>query len=517
LFSLCSFAQDAAVRARVAQPVDVSDRVTLHGNVHPLARRESDQGIAPDDLPMERMLLVLQRGADQEAALRQLLNDQQTQSSSRFHQWLTPERFGQQFGPADSDAQAVTNWLGGQGFYVSRVSVGRTVIEFSGTAGLVRQALGAEIHRYSVNGNNYWANAQDPQIPVALAPVVAGIASMNNFPRQRNLRPLGTFERRKSTGEVQPLFTFPSSSTGKTVYALGPTDFATIYNVLPLWSGGVDGTGQTIAVVEDSNINIQDVQAFRSIFGLPANNPQVILDGPDPGVLSGSAETEADVDVEWSGAVARGATIDLVVSQSTESTFGGDLSSLYVMDHNLAPVMSVSFGDCEAGLGTAENAFYNNLWEQGAAEGITITVSAGDTGSAGCDYAGDGASEYGLAVNGLASTPFNVALGGTDFNDAANLAQYWNATNASPSQSSALSYIPESTWNDSCAQSGALADCSASNVENLEVVAGSGGPSNCAISNGDFCISGYSKPSWQTGAGVPCRRRARHPRRVFVC
>ena len=184
LSSLVSQAQTPAVRARVAQAVDMRNLITLRGNVHPLARPEFDQGAAPDDLPTERMLLVLQRGSDQESSLRQLLDQQQVQGSSQFHQWLTPEQFGQQFGPADSDLQAVTNWLSSQGFQVTKLAAGRTAIEFSGSAGLVRQVLGTEIHKFRVNGADHWANASDPQIPAALAPVVVGIASLNNFPRK---------------------------------------------------------------------------------------------------------------------------------------------------------------------------------------------------------------------------------------------------------------------------------------------------------------------------------------------
>ena len=321
LSSLVSQAQTTAVRARVTQPVDMGNLITLRGNVHPLARPQFDQGVAPNDLPMQRMLLVLQRGPDQETSLRQFLDQQQVQGASQFHQWLTPEQFGQQFGPADSDLQAVTQWLGAQGFQVARVAAGRTVIEFSGTAGLVRQVLGTEIHKFRVNGAEYWANASDPQIPAALAPVIAGFAALDNFPRRPLHEHLGTFSKSKLTGQVRPLFTFPV--TGGDYIALGPTDFATIYNVAPLWSAGNTGAGQTIAVVGETNINIQDVRDFRSIFGLPANDPNIILNGPDPGIISD--ETEADLDVEWSGAVAKGATIDFVVSESTETTPGIDL------------------------------------------------------------------------------------------------------------------------------------------------------------------------------------------------
>ena len=504
-------AQTSELRARVTQAVDVQNCVTLRGNIHPLARPEYDQGAAPDNLPMERMLLVLQRGADQEASLRRLLDDQQVKSSPLFHQWLTPEQFGLQFGPSDTDIQAVTDWLTGQGFQVNHVGPGRTVIEFSGTAGLVRQALRTEIHKFAVKGEEYWANVSDPQIPAALAPVVAGFASLNNFPRKPLNRSLGTFSRSKLTGEVRPLFTFSPDSNGY-YFAVGPTDFATIYNVAPLWAKGTDGTGQTIAVVGETNINIQDVRDFRSMFGLPANDPNIILNGPDPGIISD--ETEADLDVEWSGAVARGATIDFVVSESTETSAGIDLSALYIIDNNLAPVMSESYGQCEAYLGAGGNQFYNTLWEQAAAQGITVLMASGDSGPAGCDSAnaGETAAQYGLGASGFASTPFNVAVGGTDFNDASDPTLYWTLTNTSTYQSSALSYIPESTWNDSCAASGSLTGCtpppsSTYLSDGLYLIAGSGGRSTCINPTGTFpavtCSGGYSKPSGRAEWACP--------------
>src|SRR5579859_6939950 len=500
--------QTTRAPARITQAVDDGNRVTLRGNIHPLARSEYDRGLAPDSQPVRRILLLLQRAPEQELALRKLLDEQQTKSSPNYHHWLTPEQMGQQFGPADADIQAVNDWLTRQGFQVNRVTAGRTAIEFSGTAGIVRQSLHAEIHKYVVNGEEHWANAGDPQIPAALAPVVAGFASLNNFPRKPLSHRLGTFSRSKITGEVRPLFTFGSSPTK---YAVGPGDFATIYNV-PSPTATTDGSGQTIAIVGDSNINIQDVRDFRTMFGLPAKDPVIILDGPDPGNLTGNEEGEADLDVEWAGAVARGATIDLVVSETTESTQGTDLSALYIIDINLAPVMSVSFGQCEAELGSGGNAFYNSMWEQAAALGITVLVASGDSGSAACDaFTNEKAAQAGLSVSGVASTPFNVAVGGTDFDDAGTHSQFWSPTNSSLLQNSALSYIPEITWNDSCAQAG-LTGCTGATASTRNLVGGGGGPSNCINPAGTFpsftCsavngITGYARPPWQTGVGVP--------------
>jgi subtilase family serine protease len=526
-FALMAAGQQAAtVPARITQPVDLENLVTLRGNTHPLARPEYDQGAAPDSLPTERMLLVLQRSVEQEAALRKLLDEQQVKSSPNYHMWLTPEQFGQQFGPVDADIQAVTDWLGSQGFQVSRVAAGRTVMEFSGTAGQVRQAFHTEIHKFAVHGEEHWANASDPQIPAALTPVVVGFASLNNFPKRPMHRRLGASSRSRATGEVQPLFTYPvscPSGTSGSCYslALGPADFATIYNLTPLWTAGIDGTEQTIAIVAQTNINIQDARDFRTMFGLPANDPQIILNGPDPGILfSTGDEGESDLDVEWAGAVARGATVDLVVSESTETTAGVDLSALYIIDNNLAPVMSESYGACEAYLGPSANAFYNTIWEQGAAQGITLLMAAGDNGSAGCDdgsiVSGETAAYFGLAVSGLASTPFNVAVGGTDFNfSSTNWTQYWNYSASSSVYPSAISYIPEMTWNDSCANTGSLTGCAsgvASDGSDLE--AGGGGPSNCVYGGitqtgevecpaGTAGNVGIPKPAWQTGKGVP--------------
>lgn len=502
--ALASIAQSANVPARVTETVDVANLVTLRGNTHPLARPEYDRGAAPDSLPMERMLMVLERSPDQESALRRLLDEQQVKSSPNYHRWLTPEQFGRQFGPADSDIQAVTGWLTSQGFEVKHVAAGRTVIEFSGTAGLVRQALHTEIHKYAVHGEEHWANSSDPRIPAALAPVIAGFASLNNFPRRPLYRRVGWFSRSKATGEVRPLFTFNGGQGNS--FALGPADWATIYNVQPLWQAGTDGTGQTIAIVAQTNINLQDVRNFRSMFGLSPHDPQIILNGPDPGITDPGNEGESDLDAEWAGAIAKNATIDLVVSETTEASLGVDLSALYVVDNNLAPVLSVSYGFCEATLAGGGNAYYNALWEQGSAQGITILVAAGDSGSATCDSSSfEDSAQFGLAVSGFASTPFAVAVGGTDFNDP-NPLLYFNTSNASPSQSSAKSYVPEQTWNDTCADLGLTSCTSVSNL-GLDLIGGGGGPSSCSsatVSGSTVtCLKGYAKPAWQTGIGVP--------------
>jgi hypothetical protein len=535
-------AQNAAKPVRlIAGPIENNQIITLKGNVHPLATAANDRGAAPDSLPLERMVLLLNRSAQQRQALLKLADDQQNSKSHAYHKWLTPAQFGAQFGIGDADLATLSTWLESYGFKIETISPARNFITFSGTHAQLKSAFHTEIHQYRVNGSSYWANAGDPQIPAVLSPVIQGIASLNNFPRHAQHTQPKLVRRNASSGKwevassaqggalaakAKPLFTTPDGNGGE-IFAIGPADLATIYNVQPLYTAGINGAGQTIALVADSDINPADVDYFRSIFGLPAKNLNLIYNGPDPG-LNGDEE-EADVDVQWSGAVAPQATIDLVVSGNTNVAAGVDLSALYIVENNLAPIMSESFGNCELFLGTNGNQFFDELWRQAAAQGITVMVSAGDAGSAGCDQ-NQFQSDFGLAVNGIASTPYNVAVGGTDLYGtflSPNL--YWNATNTADTLESALAYIPELPWNNSCAspqvfaalQAGGVTDptpaavCNDQNLQQLflNTAGGSGGASGCIVSapfniengpNPASCLVGYEKPAWQSGIpGIP--------------
>ncbi len=524
-------AQSSNVRARIPLPIDETNLVALRGNTHPLARPEFDQGLAPATLPMQRMLLILRRSPEQEAALEELLGQQQDNSSPNYHHWLTPQQFGAEFGPAGQDIQTVTTWLQSHGFQVSGASNGSIVIEFSGTAGQVHDAFHTAIHEYVVKGEQHFANSSDPQIPAALVPVVAGVRSFYNFPATPMNHPAGVFRRDQESGKILPTkpvplpqFT-PGSAyqcgiLGGPCEALGPFDLATIYNVSPLWNSStpIDGTGQTIAIVGETDIVPADWTSFWQMFGVttPKGTLKIIHNGPAPGIQGD--EAEADIDTQWSSAVAKGATIDLVVSQTTEATLGVDLSAEYIVDNNLAPVMSESYGVCELFIGTSGNAYYNSLWQQASAQGITVFVSSGDQGSAVCDR-DNFSAQYGLAVNGFGSTPYNVSVGGTDFNDLTTTAVYWNPTN-NANEANAKGYIPEMSWNDTCTNSEifpyltpptttAEQTCNISGVQGLGflfVVGGSGGASNCTSSDGNTqasCSGGYAKPPWQNVTGVP--------------
>ncbi|HYL68626.1 MAG TPA: S53 family peptidase [Candidatus Limnocylindria bacterium] len=514
IFSTWTLAQTSSVVSRITEAVDEARLVRLPGNTHPLARPEFDQGIAPPDLPMERIMLVLKRSPEQDAAAEQLAAEQLDKSSPNYHHWLTAAEYGQRFGPSDSDIQTITSWLSSHGFEINSVAKGRNVIEFSGNASQLNEALHTQIHRFIVNGEEHWANASDPQIPAALAPVVAGPLSLHNFHRIPMARRLGQFSRSKATGEVRPVnpnFTFDIGSPcglNNNCFAVGPADFAAIYHVQDLWNvkpTAIDGTGQTIAIANDSNINIADAHNFRTLFGLPTNDPKVILAGTDPG--KNGDEVEADIDTQWSGAVAKNATIDLVIAASTNASQGVDLAAQFIIQNHVAPILSESFGDCESALGAAGNLMFNNMWQQAAMSNITVLISTGDSGAAGCENPNPNLTtpqpaKTGAAISGIASTPFNTAVGGTDFNQFNLQANFWNTTPTTSAtgqtQLTAKGYIPESVWNDSCTNMTfisagfdptIIAACNDKNVSPSFIVPVGGGGGISTI---------YSKPAWQT-------------------
>jgi hypothetical protein len=463
-------------------------RVVLSDPTQPSTKTASDLGRLEGAVAMDRMVLMLAGNAGQEQSLQGLLDSLHSKGSPQYHKWLTPEEFRAEFGASPETIQKVMTWLAAQGFRVDNVGRSGRWIQFSGTAAQVEGAFQTEMHRYLMNGATHIANASDLSLPAEMAPLVSTVLPLHNFSFKRPLLGPYFMVHRDSQGNLvptDPAFTISNSGTR---HFVTPGDYAKIYDLTSLYQNGANGSGQTIAVVGRSNVEVTDVETFRKIFGLPANNPTIIIDGPDPGFTSTGDSVEASLDVEWAGAVAPNAAIDLVISASTATTDGVDLSSAYIIDNNLAPIMTVSFGECESTLGTAENTFFNSLWQQAAAQGISVFVAAGDSGAAGCDNPNFGPATGGMAVSGLASTPFATAIGGTEFNENGSDSTFWNLTNG-PGFTSSLGYIPEAAWNESCDP--AVTTCLL-NQSNL--FAGGGGASTI-----------YAKPSWQITSipGVP--------------
>ncbi len=432
---------------------------------------------------MERMQLVLTRSSQQAAGLHTLLEAQQDKSSLNYHKWLTPEQFGEQFGPADQDIQTVVSWLQTHGFQVNQVAKGRTVIEFSGTAGQVRDALHTEIHKFAVNGEDHWANARDPQIPAALAPVVAGVATLHNFRPKPLVRFSSKWPKVATRNGLRPAYNQDDGT-----HALTPADYAAIYNINPLYKAGINGTGVTIAALCVATILAQDIDDFRTVFGLPANEPQFVVNGTSPDFFEYQLEqygpdVEGTLDVSWAGAIAPNATVKFIIAADTDTTAGLQLAEEYAVDSNLADVITESFSVCESDVTKAFAQQLSAVREQAAAQGITYVVSTGDWGPYTC-YSTSGTGP--VTANALASTPYTVAVGGTEFSSITNTATYWSATNDSKTLASALSYLPETVWNDSC-------DAAQCGADNATVEASGGGVSVL-----------FAKPSWQSGVtGIP--------------
>lgn len=518
----------------ITQAMDEEARFTLRGNLRPEANQRNDRGLLPDDFPLEHMLLQLQRSPEQQKSLESFLQELSTPGSRNFHRWLTADQFGSNFGLSTNDVEQITDWLQIHGFKVNAVYANATLIDFSGTAGQVREAFQTEIHSLEVNGRQHYANMSDPQVPIALAPAIAGIVSLHDFtpaPMYKNVH----------KGHINPS-TGSLVSTAEAEYTLGgtyqpvvPADLATIYNLVPLFNAGYTGTGQKIVVIEDTNVySSADWQNFRSEFGLSRYTSGAFTtvhpatragsNCANPGITED--ELEAILDAEWASAAAPGAVIELA-SCADSATFGGLIALQNIINgtsatngSSLPPALvSVSYGECEAVNGAAANAAYNAAYEQAAAEGISVFVSAGDEGAAGCD-ANSSKAVHGIAVSGLASTPYNVAVGGTDFGDtyAGTNSSYWSASNAS-SYGSAKSYVPEIPWNDSCGSVllatyathsgttyGASGFCNSSfGAGYLTTSSGSGGPSGCAVGRSSVAgvmsgtCQGYGKPAWQSG------------------
>ena len=512
----------------------------MAGNVRSAAQDPSnDRGPVDAGLPLDHLLLQLQRSPESEAALESYIGELNDSTSPNFHKWLTPAQLGEQFGPAESDIQAVTSWLTGHGFKINAVATTGMTIDFSGTAAEVRSAFHTEIHKLSVDGASHIANTVDPQIPTALAGVVAGVVSLHDFRPQPLHHTIKTahFDTRNgglstegtattSAGAVHPDYTYTAG--GSTYQAVVPGDLATIYNLNPLFSAGYSGQGQTIVVIEDTNVySTADWTIFRNTFGLgkyTGGSFTQIHPGNCTSPGANGADGEAILDAEWASAAAPSAAIQLASCADSQTTFGGLIALNNLINAGNPPkIVSISYGESESQNGATANLAYSKAYQSAIAEGISVFVSSGDEGAASSD-ANLAKATHGIAVSGFASTPYNVAVGGTDFGDtyAGSNATYWNSTNTG-TYASAKSYIPEIPWNDSCASKlissksgysapyGTSGFCNSSTGRQyyLTTAAGSGGPSGCATgapsTSGVVSGScrGYAKPSWQSLLGVP--------------
>jgi subtilase family serine protease len=476
-FTLCLLAAAVSVTVSAAQPdrivaaIDNSQTVVLKGNVSPKAQPQYDQGRVEPSMKLPYITMLMKPTAGQQAELKQFLKEQQDPSLPNYRKGLTPEQYADRFGLSQSDISKITNWLLSRGFTIAQIARGRDWIAFSGSAELVDKVFRTEIHIYMVDGQKHFANATEPSIPQAMAGIVAGFRGLNDFrPKPMRLKSVAPGGDMFFPYIVRSFYTDGSGN-----HFLAPDDLAAIYDISPLFKAGINGTGTKLVIVGQTDIVMSDISNFRAGFNLPAHNPVVMLFGTDPGITTDLVE--ADLDLEWSGAVARNATI--IYANSTNVI----TSAQNAIDQALAPVISMSYGLCESMVTPTEIAGIEQLLTRANVENITFLASSGDEGAAACDSGAESVATMGLAVNYPASSPEVTGVGGNVFSgDVNNSTQFWNSSN-NPNGESAISYIPEMAWNDT-SRTGTL-------------TASGGGASSCAIVSGSGC-AGFPKPSWQT-------------------
>ncbi len=549
----------AAQPDRITGTINSSQMVALPRSVNPKAQPRYDQGPVESSLQFGYVTLVVGPSASQQAVLEQLLAQQQDRSSPYYHKWLTPEQYAARFGMNQNDVSKLTAWLQSQGFGIVSVPRGRNEVIFSGTASQIQSAFNTEIHHYEINGEKHVANSTAISVPVALNGVVTGIRGISDF------RPKPMYARPVSSGKSRgPHPSYTTTFQGNIDYFVAPGDIATIYDLNPLYNAPtpVDGTGQKLAIIGQTDVYLADLADFRTGFGLnpitgcttnasgivtacnstPTNYFQyVLVPGiTDPGTPSTCGDIfESDLDIEWSGAIAQNAQIIFVNAPATFSSDctsytnngGVDVALAYAIQNVTAPVISMSYGSCEDGNDSMETEL-----QQAASQGITIMNSAGDTGSAACDNGPPNnavkppfaAAEFGLAVSYPASSPWVTGVGGTSIPAADYTSTYWGSSNGTTGGSALIALIgQEVAWNDgeafaqfcesdpsntfctvggSPAVSGWVDITSAKTAqEDVWISSGGGGVSNCFYYNATtgVCTAGLPKPSWQSAITIP--------------
>jgi len=492
------------------QPVAQADRIAAHPDFTPLTQLDhqlpgwvataSQSSARSIDLSTTiHSTLILRRSDAAQTAFEQLLANQQNPSSPLYHQWLTPQQVGQLFGPTPNDLAKLNSWLTSQGLKVDHVSPSGVLVSVSGTAAILGNAFHTTFAIFdlaSATGNDAATGTRlsavaEPSIPSALTPLVRSIQGLAEV----SLHPMShatAFKRPTTAPGVRPQYT--NTYQGSTSYFIMPDDFAVIYDIASVYSGGNTGakigaTTQRIAVIGVSAVDNTDVTDYETIAGLSTSDLPTVVVPPgstSPGITGNSSQDEATLDVDRVIGTAPGAAVDLMIAADTATSSGLFTAAQYNVDTKLDPVMTISFGGCEVDNGLANTDYVDNLASAGAMEGITTLVSSGDSGAAGCETSFKPVTGTQVAsINFICSSSYVTCVGGTEFNDTTNPTAYWSATNSTPGYESALGYIPEGGWNEP-------SSVNASNVTTYAPAASGGGVSTF-----------IAKPTWQTGTGVP--------------
>lgn len=472
---------------RVADNADLNVRSQVTGHIPAWATPSADAGVVANDAP-QLLTFDIARAPAVQAAFDQLLLDQQSLASPRYHQWLTPQQIGEQFGPTQHDLDALTTWLTGQGFTITDITPSRVFVQAKATASVVNSALRISLHDFSVSGGKLQAPLTEPTFPAALAPMVkfvGGLATVQNrlFSTVMPIVPLSALGI-SGAGSTVPANHPDYNLNSGAVHWLAPADFNLIYNVTPTLSSGITGTGYKVAIIGGSRLTPSDLTSWESISALPSYQPTYVIPPGlvDPGYTSDGNQGEGTLDFERVYGTAPGALVDQVISKNWLSADTETLE-LYAINTLNDPVLSMSYGACETGYPT-NTQHVNSIFAQAIMQGISVFASSGDTGIAGCEGQGVPPATQIASIESPCDSAYLTCVGGTQFSDTANPSAYWASTNGT-GKLSALSYIPEGGWNEptSTNQSGAT-------ITNVD--ASTGGPSLY-----------ITKPVWQTGSTIP--------------
>jgi N-acetylneuraminic acid mutarotase len=446
----------------IKSPVNLNTRVAIEGSVPAFAESSSDEGRLSSNEYIGHIMMVLRRTPSRQRNFDALLNELYTPSSPRYHQWLTPSDIGREYGASDNDISNLINWLEAQHLKVENVSSSRTIVTFSGTGDDIGKAFNTELHRYKNDSREFVGINRSPTIPASFGPLVENILGLYTLPSQPVVQ-----RSAKLLSAAQPLYNLANGT-----HAIFPADFAAIYDLNLLYESNITGVGQTVAVIGNSRVDNSDIEDFEVLSGLPVKDPVVTIPtlGTDPATTGDQNQLEATLDVVRVFGTAPGANVNLVVSADNTNGNGVAIAAQYAVETNEAQIMTISFGGCEAEAGQSAVTLYNNVFSQAAAQGISVFVSSGDSGAAGCDTAFVTPTlVQKKSTNYICSSTFATCVGGTEFVEGNGT--YWGSNGIA--YGSALSYIPEGAWNDSSST----------------IVAGTGGGASQYI----------AKPSWQTG------------------
>lgn len=366
-----------SLTAAHAQP-----RVALNTQVSPLLRhaRKLQPVRGEQKLALSIGLRLRNAGHAQE-----LLHEISDPNSPNYHHYLSPDQFKAAFAPTASQIQQVQGYLQSQGLQVGDIAPNNLLINASGTVAQAQQSFQTQIDTYQEKDRIFYANSTPPSIPADVSQLVTSIGGLDNGQQ------VHAQYRRMATGSsAQPV-------------GLAPKDLAAAYGVNPLYANNIQGQRQNIALLELDGYQSSDVKQYFQNYGLPGPTIRNILVDHFNGA-AGQGSVEAALDIEMIGSIAPRSNI--YVYEGIGTTQGMNNIYTRIVNEKRAQIVSLSWGLCEDSLGAAEVQTLNNIFMQGALEGMSFFAASGDAGAYDCQ-------DDNLAVDSPASDPNVTGVGAT--------------------------------------------------------------------------------------------------------